>query len=267
MKQHLKNILLAFFLLFLAACKSEEILGPDETYEEYTVVQGVIEAGKYFPSVRFTKTLPLGIPYDIQKAELKNVTAYVVKNEVQVIPLIYTSEGLYKPLYDFYTEEGETYELFAESDGKYIYGKTIIPYTPEVSNVYYHGGDFYLAADVKTKNDEVYCALWTIFGNPYAEADDFYSVSNPSSLPNNTISVRTSAIPESYRSPSYSESRYIQVFAFDKSFRKYFYSRNSGSDINDPFIQGGGKIEWNMQGDKVIGMFIGYAASDKIKAD
>ena len=267
MKMSLKNILLAIAVIFLAACESEEILGPEATYEEYTVVQGVIEAGRYFPAVRFTKTLPLGVAYDIQKAELKNVTAYVVKNGVQVIPLIYTSEGLYKPLYDFYTEGGETYELFAESEGKYIYGRTLVPFEPEVSDASYHGGEYYLTANVKTKADEVYCALWTISGNPPAEADDYYSVSESSSLPNNTIAVRTSTLPETYRSPAYSESRYIQVFAFDLSFRDYFYSRNSGGNINDPFVQGGGKIEWNMQGDKVIGMFIGYAASEKIRAD
>ena len=75
-----------------AACQSEEILGPDDTYEEFTVVQAEIISGKYFPSVRFTKTLPLGIPYDINIAELKNVTVYIVKNEVQVIPLVYTGD-------------------------------------------------------------------------------------------------------------------------------------------------------------------------------
>jgi hypothetical protein len=267
MNMSLKNILLITAFIFLTACESEEILGPEATYEEYTVVQGVIEAGKYFPAVRFTKTLPLGVAYDIQKAELKNVTAYVVKNGVQVIPLIYTSEGLYKPLYDFYTEGGETYELFAESEGKYIYGRTLVPFEPEVSGASYHGGEYYLTANVKTKADEVYCALWTVYANPLGEAEDFYSVSEPSPLPNNIIAVRTAALPETYRSPAYSESRFIQVFAFDISFRDYFYSRNSGGNINDPFIQGGGKIEWNMQGDKVIGMFIGYAAGEKLRAE
>jgi len=162
---------------------------------------------------------------------------------------------------------GETYELYAESSGKYIYGKTIIPFTPEVSDIHYDGGEYYLWADIRTNLDEVYCALWSISGNPPVEADDFYSVTNPSSLPNSTSAVRTAPIPEIYRSPTYSDSRYIQVFSFDKSFRKYFYSRNSGSGISDPFIQSGGTVEWNMQGDKVIGMFIGYAVGEKIKVD
>ena len=260
-------LIIIILIISITACESEEIIGPEETYEEYTVVQGVIEAGRYFPAVRFTRTLPLGVAYDIKKAELKSVTAYVVKNEVQVIPLIYTYEGLYSPLYDFYTEEGETYELYAEWNGKYIYGKTILPFKPIVSDQYYHDADYYLAANVRTKTDEVYCALWTISGIPPAEANDFYSVTNSYPPPNYAIGVRTSTIPETYRSPAYSGRRYIQVFAFDKSFRKYFYSRNSGGNINDPFIQGGGKIEWNLQGDKVIGMFIGFASGEKLRAD
>lgn len=255
------------FILIFTACQSEEILGPEDTYEEFTVVQAEIMAGKYFPSVRFTKTLPLGIPYDINKAELKNVTAYLVKNDVQVIPLIYTNEGLYKPLYDFYVEEGETYELYADYVDKFIYGKTIIPYVPEINTVYYDGASYFLAAELQAKVNEVYCALWIVSGNPPGMAEDFYSITTPVTTPYNTVGVRTSPLPEQYRSPVYSNDRYIQVYSFDKSFRNYFYSRSSGAEINDPFIQGGGAIEWNMQGDKVIGMFVGVAKGVIVKVN
>ena len=63
--------------------------------------------------------MPLGVSYNIKQAELKNVTAYLIKNEVQVIPLHYTSDGLYKSLYEFYVREGESYELVAESNKKF----------------------------------------------------------------------------------------------------------------------------------------------------
>ena len=265
------NYIIKYFLLILillfTACQSEEILGPEDTYEEYTVVQAEIIAGKYFPSVRFTKTLPLGIPYDINKAELKNVTAYLVKNEVQVIPLIYTSEGLYKPLYDFYVQEGETYELYAESNKKFIYGRTLIPYIPQINTVGYNGANYSLTAEVKAKLNEVYGALWIVSGTQPGTAVDFYSVTTPATTPYGTVGVRTSSLPELYRSADYSNNRYIQVYSFDTSFRNYFYSRSSGGEINDPFIQGGGAIEWNMQGDKVIGMFIGVALGEIIKVN
>ncbi|MBT8380629.1 MAG: hypothetical protein KJN64_15580 [Ignavibacteria bacterium] len=248
-------------------CESEELLSPEAVHTEYTVVQAEIHPDKLFPGVRFTKTLPLGVPYNIQHAELKLVTAYLVKNEVQIIPLHYTTEGIYKPRYEFYVEEGETYELIAERDNIYIYSKTVIPYKPSVTNTNYNAGSFYFDADVSSKLNEVYGALWIISRIPPARAIDFFSITQPASIVNTSVGIRTSSLPEKYRGPVYSDSRYIQVYAFDVSFRKYFYSRKSGQEINDPFIQGGGAVEWNVQGDKVIGMFIGITAGDIIKID
>ena len=266
----MRNILytlILFSTLLLFNCESEEILNPVAVHIEHTVVQAEIKPGKVFPAVRFTKTLPLGVPYNIKQAELKNVTAYLLKNEVQVIPLHYTSDGLYKPLYEFYVEEGETYELIAERDGIYIYGKTIVPFIPNVTKTSYNAGEFYFDADVSSRLNEVYGALWIISGNPSARANDYYSITSPASSVNTDIFVRTSSIPEKYRSPTYPDKKYIQVVAFDVSFRKYFYSRTSGQQVSDPYIQGGGAVEWNVQGDKVIGMFIGISAGEIIEVN
>jgi len=249
------KLIFAAFLFLLTGCESEEIISTDVVHDEYTVVQAEIQANKIFPSVRFTKTLPLGIPYTIEAAELKNVSAYIRKNEVRIIPLIYTYDGLYKPLYEFYVEEGETYELFADRDGKYIYSKTIIPYKPEILNSSYNTSEFYLNANVRSKEDEVYAALWIISAVPVVTADDYFSVS--SGNPVTTLSVRTSPLPEQYQSNAYNYSRYIQVFAFDKSFKEYFNTRTLGGEINDPFVQGGSEVSWNVQGEKVIGLFMG----------
>src|SRR4030042_3887703 len=98
--KYLFEILFVLILITISGCENEEILTPQFEYEEYIVVQAEIQANKYFPAVRFTKTLPLGVPYRIEDAELKNVTAYLKRNGVQIIPLIYTSQGLYKPLDD-----------------------------------------------------------------------------------------------------------------------------------------------------------------------
>jgi hypothetical protein len=261
-----KIIYFSFFLI-LIACESEEILNPDIKFVEYTVVQAEIQSGKIFPAVRITKTLPLGISYDIKLAELKNVTAYLIKNYVQVIPLVYTNDGLYKPKYDFYVDEGDIYEIYADRDGIFIYGKTTIPFEPSVSSVNFSPSDYYFEADVVSKENEVYGALWIVTGSPPAIADDFFSVSKASTGINQIVSVRSKSLPEEYRNQNYSGQRYIQVVAFDKSFRDYFYSRTSGNEINDPFIQGGGVIIWNMQGENVIGMFVGVAKGDIIQVN
>jgi hypothetical protein len=266
MKDLLKIYVILFFIL-LSGCKVEEIVDPGEIYEAYTVVQAEVQAGENFPAVRFTKTLPLGVSYDIKNSELKNVTAYIRKNEVQVIPLIYDIDGLYRPKYSFTVAEGEIYELFAKTEGKFIYAKTIIPYKPEVISAEYNASDYYLDADVSTKSGEVYGALWIITTSPLEKAGDFFSITEDSYNSVTKIIVRTSSIPEKYRTQFYSNYRNIQVFAFDKSFRDYFYTKSLSQEINDPFIQGGGNVQWNVQGDKVIGMFIGITPGDIIKVN
>ena len=244
-------------LVFISGCKSEEIITPEDIYVEYIVAQAEIRANEIFPNVRFTKTLPLDVSYDIKKAELTDVTAYIVKNEIQVIPLIYTTNGLYKPKYEVNVQEGETYELYADYHGKFIYSKTLVPYAPNVTRTHYNSNNFTLNADIVTKADEVYGALWVISGLPPDSAKDFYSITKSTYQSGTQISIGTAPLPEKYHGQLYSERRFIKIFAFDKSFRDYFYSRNSGQEVNDPFIQGGGLVDWNVQGDKVIGMFIG----------
>jgi len=261
------KILLLCLILIIAGCKSEEIVNPDEVYEEYTVVQAELQPEEKFPAVRFTKTLPLGEAYDIKKAELQNVSVYIKKNGVQVIPLIYNFDGLYKPKYEFYVNEGETYELFAEYGDKYIYAKTIIPFSPRIVSIRRNVNEYYLEANVTVSKDEVYGALWAIPGTALVKSKDFFSISNTDYNPNTNIIVRTSAIPEEYRLPVYLSNASIQVFAFDKGYRNYFYTRSSGQEVNDPFTQSSGKIDWNVQGDKVIGMFIGVTPGNIIKVE
>ena len=254
----MKRIIKIIFILILitiSGCENEEILTPQIEYEEYVVVQAEIQANKYFPAVRFTKTLPLGVPYKIENAELKNVTAYLKRNGVQIIPLIYTSQGLYKPLEDIFVVEGETYELFAMRDETFIYSITRIPYKPEITNTYYSSSENSLNAEVNSKEGEVYAALWAVTALPPAAADDYYAVT--SAVPGSAVTVSTSPLPETFRGNNYSNTRFIQVNSFDQAFKEYFNSRTSGSEINDPYVQGGGKITWNVKGEKVIGMFIG----------
>lgn len=253
----LTKILLAAMIITFLGCESEEIITPEINYEEYIVVQAEIQANRYFPAVRFTKTLPLGVPYRIEDAELTNVTAYLKRNGVQIIPLVYTSQGLYKTLDDVFVIEGEMYELFAMYNDTYIYSITRIPFKPELTHVYYNSGEHTLNAIVKSKKGEVYAALWIVSSTPVVKADDYFTVT--SAIPGNDVIATTSSIPEEYRGGNYSGLRSIQVNSFDQSFKEYFNSRTAGSQINDPYVQGGGEVNWNVHGDKVIGMFIGVS--------
>jgi len=260
-----KNIYILLILYIVTtACENEQIVDVDVVHDEFTVVQSELRSNSFFRGVRFTKTLPIGVPYDIKSAELKNITAYLRIDSVQIVPLHYTSDGIYDPLYNFYVSSGTVFELFAEREGTFIYAKTVIPEKPTVISTGYSSGN-YLHASVRTHRDEVYAALWAISGTPFIKADDYYSVSVPTEFdPVSMVDVRTSPLPEDFQSPNYNNSRYIQVVSFDKSFKNYFQSRTSGQGINDPFVQGGGTVEWNVQGDKVIGMFIGISVGDVI---
>jgi hypothetical protein len=266
MQIHL-NIIFIVFVLIIYGCESEEILNPDLVHNEYTVVQAEIQPNKLFPGVTFTKTLPLGIPYNIKQAELKDVKTHLKINDVKIIPLHYEDNGIYIPRYEFYVEEGDKYELFAEVGEKYIYSETIIPLKPNVTNTSYNRSDYYLDADISSKTNEVYGAIWIIPGNPPVKAKDYFSISSHTSNPGLRIVVRTSQIPEEYRTNVYNGQRSIHVFAFDKSYNKYFSSRTLGQEISDPFVQGGNVIEWNVLGEKVIGMFIGVTPGDIIQVD
>jgi hypothetical protein len=262
MTKMISTIVIVFLLI---GCENEQVVNTNIAHKEYTVVQAELKPDARFPGVRFTKTLPLGTPYNIEQAELKNIKAYLRLDSVQIIPLHYTTEGLYEPLYSIHVESGQVYELFAERDETFIYSKTIIPQSPIIVQSNYNQNGYYLEADVRSFQDEVYSALWIISHLNVEKAPDYFSVSVPPYITgNSTVGVRSMQLPEEYRSSNYDGSRRIQVFSFDKSFKSYFDSRTSSQGVDDPFIQGGGSVEWNVQGDNVIGMFIGVAQSNQI---
>ena len=123
--------------MIFTSCENEELLSVDSAYKELLVVQSEIIPGSIFPGVRLTKTLPLGIPYDINLSEIKDATIYIRIDSIKIIPLHYTAEGLYKPLYDLPVSSGEYYELFGERGDQTFYAKTKIPYQPNLENVFF----------------------------------------------------------------------------------------------------------------------------------
>jgi hypothetical protein len=57
------------------------------------------------------------------------------------------------------------------------------------------------------------------------------------------------------------------VYAFDSAYREYFNTKENNQPIQDSFAQGGGLINWNVQGNNTIGLFIGIAKGDIINAN
>ena len=255
---------LLFSTILFWGCEQVDVITPDTTYKENVVVRAELQAGEKFSGVTFTKTLPLDVAYSLSVAELKNVTAYLKINNAQVVPLHYTNNGIYKPLYDLRIKNGNTYELFATYNDKSIYSKTRVPAIPGVLNVIYRD-EFFLQCEVTANNSEAFGATWVIpsqFNGPDIIADDFYSI--VTSLDNNSsgkITVRTKVIPEQFRSNTQKLFTEIKVYAFDKAYVDYFSTKSNGKSVEDAFVHGGNNIAWNVEGENAIGLFIGTAQS------
>lgn len=231
---------------------------------EYVVVQSELEGDADFKGVIFTKTLPVDEVYDIKKAELKDVRAFLKINNSQVIPLIYFNDGMYKPTGDLKIMVGNTYELFAKWGDKSIYSKTIIPKKPVAMNTVYQ--DYGLSSNVLAQDGEVYGALWKIISNEneISQAEDFYAIADANTT-SNLLSIRTQEIPEKYQSNPFKQMTYMELYAFDKPFFEFFKSKSSSGSVNNIFVGNGNPVETNIIGDNVTGLFIGYTKSELIK--
>ena len=257
-------ILLSFIKLFYFACEDSEIVDVNLSYKEYVVVRGELFADSIFSGATFTKTLPMNVVFDIKKAELKNVFAYLRVNGIQIIPLHYFENGTYKPLYDMRILAGNKYELFAEVNGKSIYASTMIPAIPQVQNSAFHGNEY---ADVflESRRNECYGSVFYIISssnNYLAKSSDFHSIAEaPNSDFNDIILSRTQLIPNEFRTELFRSMTYIQTYAMDMPYAAYFRTKGNNQPITNSFIQGGDPISWNVRGKDVIGLFIGMNKS------
>lgn len=253
----------------LAGCEKTETLEPDSIYKEKTVVFASLKKDSLFQGVTFTRTLPLNTEYDIKKAELKDVIAYLKINGITVIPLLYSKDGVYKPKDYLAVHSGDVFELFAEWEGKGIYARTRVPEEPSVTMATLVG-ERYIQAVIVPKENESYAAAWFIAGvSQYTLsglATDFFEVYASPDIPPSSVSIRTMDIPEDYRSEVLSGKAYLKVFSFDKGFYDYFRTRGNNQQIHNSFTQGGSQIIWNVYGNDVIGMFIGSASGKFIQA-
>ena len=235
------------------SCENEQVVEITDTYVEKVVVRAELKKGSLFNGVSITRTLPLNSSYDINKAEFEYFTGYLRISDTVIVPIHYTSDGIYKPLHSLKIIGGTKYELIANADGKQIYALTTVPDTIIINSISSKEGKF-IVAQVTSNQKYVYGAIWT---NNSAQADDFYSIVEPFEN-SSTITVQTKEIPSELFNGSFVG---IKVYAFEKSYSEYFKTKQYSQSITNIFAQGGGSVSWNVKGDNIIGMFIGYAES------
>ncbi|MGE5441348.1 MAG: hypothetical protein ACM3UR_15955 [Bacteroidota bacterium] len=261
-------LVLAIALLSFAGCEKTETLEPDSIYKEKTVVFSSLKSDSLFQGVTFTRTLPLNTEFDIKKAELKDVTAYLKINGVSIIPIIYTADGIYKPRDLMMIHSGDVYELFAKYGEKSIYARTRIPVKPSVFSATLVNSK-YIEARIAPRENEAYAAAWFITGaNQYSYsglATDFFEVYKTPENPPASVSIRTMDIPEDYRTDNLAGKTYLKVISFDNGFYDYFRTRGNNQQVHNSFTQGGSQVIWNVYGTDVIGMFIGSASGELVK--
>ena len=258
-----KFILLTTLALMISSCENSTDVAIDLPYQEYTVIEAQLSAYETFKGVRITHTLPLNEPYDIKKAEIKDAFAYIVENDIRILPLHYTMDGMYFADGDFIITHDSKYELFAQVGEKTIYSKTVVPDKPvikEASTANYQ----YLFARIDARPGEGYGAAWLMSGSGSRHSNNFFSIETADTFPAE-LTVRTIDIPPPYNTIQYSNDFFIQVYAFDKSYKNYFITSPNGSGIDNIFTSGGGTVSWNVYSKDVIGLFIGVTRGDAIQ--
>jgi Domain of unknown function (DUF4249) len=258
-----KTISMIIFISLFNSCENIDVLENSISYEELYVVSSQISGGDKNPEISFTKSLPLNEAFDIKKAEIKDVIAYIKTEKEGIFPLEYIKDGIYKPKFDLEIMPGEKYELFASIGEKKFFGSTIAPTIPKLHNIQLIDG--HVECQILPEKDVVYSCIYVLKNNQWGNTNinirerDFYSVEGPFEENSEAILIRTGAIPDDYLNYSDQYKLSVEIYAWDKSYKKYFETKNNNKPIDDVFSQGGGAIDWNISGENVIGMFIGFS--------
>lgn len=252
--------LILLVIILIAGCDKEQIVDVSEIYREKVVVRAELVKDSLFSGVSITKTLPLNTTYHIDNAQFENFVGYLKINNLEIVPLHYTKDGIYKPMHPLKIKGNTNYELIANADGKQIYAQTFVPDTVLIKSVYYKDRRF-IEARITPNSKYVYGAIWALYSQSLErQADDFYNISQQTGI-TNEITVQTKEFPSAFYNNS---SMTIQIYTFEKSFIEYFKSKNYSQSISSSFGQGGGPVSWNVKGENVIGIFIGYTKSQFI---
>ena len=77
----------------------------------------------------------------------------------------------------------------------------------------------------------------------------------------NFVIAKTTDLPSKYLNTNYNLSTYVIVSEFDPQYIDYFYTKQNNQISDNPFTQANGSVNWNVKGEKAIGLFIGVNES------
>ena len=272
-------LLVPLLIFGLAISGCEVGVAPDDVpYVERMVVYGVITAGEPADSIRFTRTLPLNVPYDPAAAELTGVVA-TIEVGGNSYPLRHIGHGFYNAE-GLTVAAGQRYTLRATWKGLAVHASTTTPIPPVVDSLSLVKGDeFY---DFSTEYDFSIFAIWAyvrpVQGSAYSITYNLRDTVNDirylsfydyvqdiwhwsDTTQSGRVVVKTS---DAFLSPEGDNvfSGSVTVTAWDQAYYDYYRTYYYGN-YDDLFGSSQRTINWNIEGDG-IGLFIGQSRKDVV---
>ena len=260
------KLIIGLLLLIIASCEDIGLIEEDLPYVRLYEVDGLISPGDKDFEIRFTQTLPLNEKYDINKAALTDVNAYIWSDTQGIIPLKHVGEGRYRNAKNksnkLQIQSNTYYELFADINGTRIYSKTKVPSKPEIISAKIIQN--HIECEISGKEGEVYSCIYVLIENFNIGAPrvverekEFNTIFGTGKK--EVLTIQTGEFPEEYLFPGSGRKLAVEVYAWDKSYKEYFETKDNNNPIGDIFSQGGDLIKWNVYGDNTIGLFMGFA--------
>jgi len=232
--------------------------------EDLIVVEGWLNAGKDFKGLRITHPIPLSQNYNSASTAISDIDAYIKVNGVHIYPLHLFPDGYYRPLYGLTIKTDSLYELFGTWNGSQFYAKTIIPKKPQISGIKYiqdsANSTSHIEVNISADTNRVYGAKWAIL---YKDTSSQFNniVEYQTGTPSNTLTVKTTNLPAKYQGSDFNLLTYVIVSEFDPQYIDYFNTKENNQISDNPFTQANGSVNWNIKGEKAIGLFIGVNES------
>lgn len=263
MKLLIKNTLL-IFLIFHSACDNVTDFDGNTLHESKIVVQGELRAGSIFEGIHIQQSVPIELGNYTKPKILSDAVVYLRIDSNRVVPLIFDGSEKYTPRENITIDEEASYELFGNCNGKNFYAKTTIPKFPIVTSATIED-DYTVSAEIRANGSEVYTSIYelrTAGGSLLETAGDFGTVTGGTQ---NELVLCSTVIVDALADGSFNDRIFVRVYAWDQQFEAYFETKDNSKAVENVFLQSGGQVKWNVHGENVIGMFIGFNVSGLVR--
>jgi hypothetical protein len=254
------KIFIVFLIILQFGCEDIEVIQSNIPFEESYVINGRLVGNTNNFEISFTKSFAIESDLTRPDVILDNVITYVLTEDQGVFVLNHTGNGKYSPVDTVDIRPGSTYELYAKIGTTRISAVTLVPSEPDIFDASIQGN--YVTCNITPEQGSIYGCKYMISSISDLEFSsnevDFYELSDAYENSGGSVNVRTNILPDIYFNNPDDYIVYLKVYAFDEAYKSYYETRENNKPIENIFSEGGGSVYWNVNGNKTIGMFIGY---------